>query len=393
MKLCASGQKLLLGILSLLLIPVAAHADNVTVGCPGGTPGDFPSITAALAAIPNTGPNFIFVSGTCTENVLVVSRTQLTIIGNPTATIQPANPNGRLLNIFSSQNVTIDSIVFDGGFGVLVNRNSTAQLENITVQNSSNQGIRAIDSVVHIFNSVVQNNTGSGIVVSGGSFSVDSGVTITHNGNNGIGASTTHLALNGGDGTPGSENIISNNTRGGVVGANNAEVDINSDTRIINNGTFGVEILHTSTLIMSDGLISGNGKVGAHIGETSHGEFAGTTHINNNHNGGIAIVDHSDLYLDGGIDVSSNTGNGVYVNLGSLFNSVGANTVNNNTGAGVLLEAQAVAHYTAIDTITGNGGSSLECDATSLVVGDISSLGKTKCKNVQPESATMKTAP
>ena len=144
---------------------------------------------------------------------------------------------------------------------------------------------------------------------------------------------------------------------------------------------------------MSDGTISYNAKVGVHCGETSHCEWAGATHINSNGNGGIAVVDHADAYIDGGIDISGNTHNGIYVDLSSVLNSLGGNTINNNTGDGVLLEAMAIAHYTGNDTMTGNAVSPLECDATSLVVGDVTSLGKIKCKNVQPQSPTMLTQP
>ena len=66
------------------------------------------------------------------------------------------------------------------------------------------------------------------------------------------------------------------------------------------------------------GSISNNTGVGVHCGESSHCEWAGATKIDNNGNGGIAIVDHSDAYLDGGIDVSGNTHNGVYVDLSSV---------------------------------------------------------------------------
>ncbi|HEY6970426.1 MAG TPA: right-handed parallel beta-helix repeat-containing protein, partial [Candidatus Angelobacter sp.] len=237
-----------------------------------------------------------------------------------------------------------------------------------------------------------------GISIGGGTFYVDSdvtGTTITGNGRLGIAVLTGHLILNGGDPTvPGTANVISNNTGSGVEVANSAEADINGDNRIIgNHGTFGLVVLHDSSVFMSDGTISNNAGVGVHCGETSHCEWAGTTTIDNNGNGGIAIVDHSDAYLDGGIDVSGNTHNGVYVDLSSVYNSLGGNTINNNTGDGVLLEVMAVAHYTGNDTMTGNTNGPLECDATSLVVGDVISLGKIKCKNVQPQSPTMLTQP
>src|SRR5262249_54075777 len=218
--------------------------------------------------------------------------------------------------------------------------------DNITVQNSAGIGLTSLDSQVHIANSTIQNSTRSGISIGGGTFYVDSdvtGTTVTGNGRIGIVVLTGHLILNGGDGvTPGTQNVISNNGASGVEVANSAEADISGDNRITgNHGSFGLVVVHTSSVFMSDGTISNNAGLGAHCGESSHCEWAGTTTIDNNGNGGIAIVDHSDAYLDGGIDVSGNTHNGVYVDLSSLYNS----------------------------------------------------LGKIKCKNVQPQSPTMLTQP
>ena len=113
------------------------------------------------------------------------------------------------------------------------------------------------------------------------------------------------MILNGGDGvTPGTENVISNNTGVGVAVANSAEADISGDNRIIGNqGAFGLEVIHTSTVIMSDGTISSNAGGGVHCGETSHCEWAGATKISSNFKGGIEITDHSDAYIDGGMHV------------------------------------------------------------------------------------------
>jgi len=399
MKLCASGLKLFAGILCLALLPCAAFGAGAVVDCSGATPPPaFISINAALASLPKAGPNSISVVGTCQENVLIVGFTDLTIFGNPSATVKPGDPNRRLLNIFASQRIEIQNLTFDGGLGVVVHDNSRADFTNITIQNSSVPGLTSLDSVVHIADSTIQNNTRSGISVSGGTFFVDSdvtGTTVSGNGRNGIVVLTGHLVLNGGDGvTPGTQNVFSNNGLIGVAVENSAEADVNGDNRIEgNHGQFGVVVVHTSSLLMSDGSISNNSGVGVHCGETSHCEWSGATKIDNNGNGGIAIVDHSDAYLDGGIDVSGNTHNGVYADLSSLYNSLGGNTINNNTGDGVLLEAMAVAHYTGNDTMTGNASSPLECDTTSLVVGDVASLGKIKCKNVQPQSPTQLTSP
>jgi hypothetical protein len=378
-----SGYKLLF-VCSLLLLSSFAFAGNAMVDCSGVTPGAFTTIHDALASLPAAGPNSISVSGTCHENVVMFGRTDLSIFGNPTATVLPGNANGHLLAIAGSQRVGIQNITFDGGRGALINDNSRVDLTNVTIQNSLGIGLTSIDSLVHIADSTVKASARSGISVGGGTFYVDSadtGTTVTANGRTGISVLTGHLILNGGDEvTPGTENVISNNAGVGVAVANSAEADINGDNRIIGNqGAFGLEVIHTSTVIMTDGTISSNAGIGVHCGETSHCEWAGITKIDSNGKGGIEITDHSDAYLDGGIDISGNTGVGVLVDLSSLLNSLGGNTINNNTDDGIVLNTMSVLKFAANDTITGNGNLALECNNNSMVSGDISTYKPKKC--------------
>lgn len=380
-----SGYKFVFICLLAVLLPSSlAFADGATVDCSGATPGAFTTITAALASLPAAGPNSIAVTGTCHENVVMFGRTDLTIFGNPTATVVPGNANGHLLSINASQRVGIQNLTFDGGRGAIVNDNSRVDFTNVTIQNSLGIGLTSIDSLVHIADSTIKASTRSGISVGGGTFYVDSdvtGTTVTNNGRIGIAVATGHLILNGGDGvTPGTENVISNNGSVGVSVANSAEGDINGDNRIIGNqGVFGLEVIHTSTVLMSDGTISSNAGIGVHCGETSHCEWSGATKIDSNGKGGIEITDHSDAYLDGGIDISGNTGAGVLVDLSSLLNSLGGNTINNNTDDGIVLNTMSVLKFAANDTVTGNGKLALECNNNSMVSGDISTYKPKKC--------------
>ena len=378
-----SGYKLLFAC-SFLLLSSSAFAASAVVDCSGATPGAFTSIHDALASLPAAGPNSISVTGTCHENVVMAGRTDLNISGNPSATVVPGNANGHLLAIDASQRVGIQNITFDGGHGAIVSNNSQVEFLNVVIQNSLGIGLTTIDSLVHIADSTVKASARSGISVGGGTFYVDSaetGTTVTANGRTGISVLTGHLILNGGDEvTPGTENVISNNAGVGVAIANSAEADINGDNRIIGNqGAFGLEVIHTSTVIMTDGTISSNAGVGVHCGETSHCEWAGITKIDSNGKGGIEITDHSDAYLDGGIDVSGNTGVGVLVDLSSLLNSLGGNTINNNTDDGIVLNTLSVLKFAANDTITGNGKLALECNNNSMVSGDISTYKPKKC--------------
>ena len=376
-----SGYKLLFCCL-LLLLSSFAFADSAVVDCSGATPGAFTTVTAALASLPAAGPNSIAVSGTCTENIVIVNRTDLAILGNPSATIHAANSNGRVLTIFDSLRVGVsNNITFDGGRGIAINGTPRADFDAITVQNSGGIGVTATDSLVHLSNSLITTSARSGISVSGGSFYLDSGVTVSNNGRSGVSAATAHLILNGGDGTPGTANIISHNAGVGVALFNTAEGDINGDNQItFNGGPFGLEVIHTSTVLMSDGIINSNTGVGVHCGETSHCEFSGTTQINSNTAGGIELTYHSDGYLDGGIVISGNTGVGLTIDLGSVMNSLGGNTINNNTGDAVVLNTLSVLKFALPDTITPTTGNlALNCNNGSLVVGDVSPYKPKKC--------------
>ena len=55
-------------LLTLFLLAGGAHAANVTVGRSDGSGGMCPSIKAALAAIGQTVPSSITVTGTCNES-------------------------------------------------------------------------------------------------------------------------------------------------------------------------------------------------------------------------------------------------------------------------------------------------------------------------------------
>lgn len=392
------GPRFLLAIF-LLVLPGLALANDITADCTGTTPGAATSINQALLSLPLAGPNSIYVIGTCTENVTISGRTQLTIFANPgTATLNSANPNRRLLVMFDSSQVFIDGLNFDGGRGILVFNSTDITFGDTTIQNSGLQGLSSTNSTVDIFNATVQNNARVGVLATGGNLNVDGGVTITNNARSGIGMLTGHLNLSGGDGAGIPPNVISNNGSAGISLANSAELDAGGDNRILNNGLAGLQAIHTTTVIWDGGSISGNQGVGVHIGETSHGEFSNVSITGNGATpgsggggiasgsgaaGGIEVVENSDGFIDGGVDVSGNLATGVFVDESSVFSSLGGNTVNNNAGDGFLITNLAVAHFFAADTATGNTLNGLQCDDSSIVIGSTAGFGKLSCARVR----------
>ena len=119
-------------------------AADLQVVCPGGGPGVYPSINAALSALDSQGPNSITVAGTCTENIFLDKRERLVIQAAPgqTATIVAADPSAIVLQTFGSQGVVLSSLVFQGGVnGVIVNQGSNVSMLNCTVQQNSSDGL------------------------------------------------------------------------------------------------------------------------------------------------------------------------------------------------------------------------------------------------------------
>lgn len=373
MKLLCSGPKFLV-CLFLVLTSTLVFA-QVTVGCPGGTAGAFTSLNSAIASSPDHSS--FLVSGTCTESVVIQNRTALTFFGNPSSTIQSADPSIESLDILTSSSVVFSNgFTFTGGLGVLITDSRNVFLDGVTVQNSGQFGITASNSVVDLVNSTVTGSTRTGIVLTGGSFNVGGGNNISNNGRLGISGDAVRLLM-GDNGTP---NIISHNPISGVQLVDGSTGEFNGDNEITNNGgQFGLLVLNSSSALVTGGLINSNSGVGVHCDGTTHCELSGTQ-VNSNGAGGVEIVNHSDASFDGGTTVSGNTGAGVLVDQSSSLTSLGGNTISNNTGDGLILNFLSALNFVANDTITATAGNlALNCNNGSLVRGDISAYKPKRC--------------
>lgn len=155
---------LLLGV--VLLLPGASRANSLTVGCPGGNPGQFPSITAALAQLDPRGPNTITVSGACNENVMIASFDRLTLVGQGNASVTD-NSGGTagVITIGDSQRVSIQGLTINGGgFGVACWDHSLCRFSGNTIQGAMGSGVIVTDGSHADFNGdVIQNNASVGV--------------------------------------------------------------------------------------------------------------------------------------------------------------------------------------------------------------------------------------
>ncbi len=378
-------------LVSLLLLSTAALATNVSVDCNAAQ-----TINGALATLDNQGPHTISVSGNCVENVVISQRERVSIFAAAGTTLTPSTANGRPLNIIDSHSITVDGFTITGGRGVAVQQNSTANLSNLDVSGSSATGViitegsRVNASVLH-----VHNNTRTGVAVSGESSLVIDTSNIESNGVSGFSVTNSRLLVFGGDGTPGSETYIRNNTNNGIGASITGYVELDGDVRVQNNGSNGILAIHTVSLFVFGplGLIENNGGSGIYVGETSHGEIDSITIRNNGTNAssttgrdGVHVVDNADFYIDSATTITGNAGNGVTVDTAGVLNSVGTNTINSNGGDGVNFHANATGHWSAADTIVGNGGNSITCDDSSFLFGDFTGVSGMKCKNVEKTS-------
>jgi hypothetical protein len=159
-------------VASVLLAASSASAADLTVICPGGGPGAYPSITAALNAITNNaGPNSISVSGTCTENVFIFNQTNLNIHnapGSAAVITNAASPAQITVQLFGSRLVTFNGLSIQGGNpGLFVNQGSDLQIFNSVIEKNAGTGaIVLIKSDVNFGDScIIRNNGDNGLVV------------------------------------------------------------------------------------------------------------------------------------------------------------------------------------------------------------------------------------
>ena len=379
--------RLLVVCLVFLCAAGAAYATDVIVDCTGSIPGSYPSLSAALAAIPPTGPNSIGIFGACSDNSFIYGYSDLIIYAaDSSANITAANPNRLILTIDGSSRLTLYGIAFTGGRGIGIFNESTVFASGLTIQNSNRQGVQVFDSLLQLDTTTIANNGRNGLYVDGSTVSLNGGVTLRDNGRYGViaGSSSKFTASDGGPGFP---NVFQNNQAGGVGADGGCYLNLAGDNRILNNGSYGILILHTTTLYLTGGAqVSGNAGPGLHIGETSHGEFTQIT-VQNNGTGtgspGIEIVNNADGYIDGDVQISGNGAQGILVDWSSVLASLGGNTISGNMAEGIFVHANGTVNFIARDSVAGNGNADLACDTTSLVSGDISGIANVKCARVE----------
>jgi len=375
-----SGWKLVFAVLAgvtLCATPRAAWATDIVVDCDAGQ-----SINDALSALDLIGPHTISVTGTCNEAVAIANRDRVTISGNG-ATIQSRSTGAPAINVGSSHNIVIAGVTLTGGSaGLRVARGSEVVASDLRSHDNQGQGVVVDHSFLRLSAASLDHNGAAGIRVDSSSAALDGAMTVEDNGGSGIVGGAARINLGDGAGP----NSIRNNGGSGISLGDGSRGDFNGNTAIQGNAGFGALVFHASTINLFGAVVDSNGDTGVNVQETSHGEL-GSDVISNNgaatSGGGIRVGENSDLYIDGGIGITGNTGIGVQAELGGVLSSVGGNTISGNSGDGVLVRRMGLARFFAPDAISGNGGWSLTCDSTALVVGDLTGVTNVKCSHIE----------
>jgi hypothetical protein len=410
--------------LLLAMCLCAAHATDVTVGCPGGLVGQFTTINDALNSLDQFGPHSIVVSGTCTENLFVHDRNGITIFAasGQTATVANAtNPPNLVIQFYRARRMLLIGLTVQGGSGgILVNEDSDVQIQNCTVQGNAGDGFVVQDGAsVGIENSIFQNNTGNGIVAGANATltlatSPQQRIQIRNNGFAGINVDGSFLQINfgtvtsennGGPGmvatggrllifgdSPTSNGNLFQNNHDGVDIFNGATALFYGQNIVRNNGQVGLQVDGSTADFLGgslpngtpDGIdIAGHSLLGVNVTGSSEVSFSGAHKVHYNGSRGDpdflsgARVSRSSMTLDGNTHVDHNVGPGVLADFKSGLAILAPVSVLGNGGGGVRL-----LHLSAGDVTAGLSTSiqSISCDDTSILFGNFQGI-HTDCKN------------
>ena len=365
---------LLIGtVVVLALAPSAAHAADVSVGCPRAPlgPYTYTSMFAALDKLDPSVPNTITVKGICHDEpglagpgVQIVGFENLTIQTGPgeeariseNQTSCVSTPvdraNAPALAITDSHGLRLIGLIISGGRGVQINESSVTGF-GLTVENSFGNGITVnagstlrLSGMLGDFHlpNIIQNNCGTGINVSYGStLDLNFGSTVQGNG----------LGL----GVQGSANL-------------NATADPSEQIRIQNNRGFGIAASGRVTFA-GQVIVENNSVDPSAVFPAGVFVFGGEIHVNSS-----------------GLRILNNHGPGIWtllqstVRLGNPNPSTPADiTISGNTEEGLRLTQMSMGWSFAGSAISGNTGAGVTCDVTSYLFGNVTGISANKCSN------------
>jgi len=338
---------------------------TVNVDCASGG-----SISQALAA----GAGRVVVRGTCSESV-TISRDDVTLQGDGTVGGRIHGPDPDVNTVLITGNrVIIEALTVSGGRnGITGVGASNLTVRNCTVQSTGRSGIAYANGASGTIDGcTVHSNPRDGIVVDG-AYATLINSTVTNNTRNGVGVFNAGSARIGvTDRSAPAGNTIQQNGGSGIVVTLGSFVTA-AMNQVTRNVIFGISVFQSTADIAGGNTISDNTGVGVSVngskvllGDAGLG-LSTVNQINGNGGGVIAFLGSSMVIRDA--EIVGNNGAGLLFSLrsqGQLFSS----TIQNNTSDGIrLLLGSALLPLPAMSTVSGNGGFGIQCfDAESSVV-------------------------
>jgi hypothetical protein len=389
-----SSRWWLMTLILCLAFTTAAHAQQyLDVDCSGANPGDYSTITAALANV--TGPGaYILVTGTCTENVVVNNASNISIGAWYGST---ANIVGSM-TVNESEGVFLYGLIVTGSTtnGFTFNSSRAVSLVGCSANSNEVAGVNAgtLSDVTVVGPATFDNNGTGGIVLGDNSvFSINDwqGTTDISN-NQGPGVWLTTGSLFFSLGTTTISNNVSLPVDGvpqptyGVVSLGASKVQLGNcygSNAIQGNSGGGFSIEENSELSLfkcggpGQNSVLNNGPVGISAGFGSQVTLFDELQISGHTGSGVEIYGNSQLNVNGSNNVISN--NGTVGNLRSAGIVVDGNSeaylrggqINSNRGPGILALVNSSADFTEA-TFNENSGGIITCDSSSYVASDLS---------------------
>jgi len=297
---------LLLALLPIFLLGLTAQALTFNVDCRLATHLPINAVVAKIAARNPLGPNTITVTGNCHENVVISSLDNLTLQASSLgATITDAS-SGTLdtLVVVDSGRFALNGFTINGSVNCA--NNAVCRLAGNTIQNSQvGYGLRASRAHVDSQNDSINNNpSGVGVIVTNDSRVVLVDDTISNNGSHGIQVFDDAFVFLANNATT---TTVSNNGGFGVLATANGTVRL-SVAHVTGNAFDGIRIINGSVMrtdFVSPFVnnITGNGGAGVHVGDLSHVFFANDGSINITGNLG-----GTDVFCSGQFSATRNVG-------------------------------------------------------------------------------------
>jgi hypothetical protein len=367
--------------------PMVFRAVNVNCAVPGQT------IANALRRQVLGQGLIVRVSGTCNEHVHIF-RDDVTLRGNPTATINGPTATDDAVSIEGARRVALENLTITGGEdGVAGVRGAVFTLENVTVQSTARFGVVAsYGSQGFIDASVVRQAGNTGVLAANGSSIVITNSTVEQNAGTGLQAiRSSNLRI--GQDAAGSAAlgpvIVQNNTGNGVIVSEGSAGVIVAST-IQNNTSNGMYIGRASHAdigsgsfsILGPNTIQNNGPSASGIlvegasanivGNIVTGNGFGVQFLNGA-NGRFGIRPDGTAYA--GNNIFSNRLHGILLNSGATA-VIGGNNVSANGTAGSvgnrmgIFASQSAVNLIGQNMITDNPESGIFVRQGSLFVGN-----------------------